>query len=144
MIDEEKMREASERVQEDFDLMIMKAEWSWRKSMSEWTPYLLRKLFGIVTVSSKSARRGVDKEEAKEHCDVVSLLDRYGIKFRKMGDSLTFCCPFHGDKNPSASFSVKKKKWFCHPEGRGGDVFSFVMEMENCSFPEAIDHVSRG
>lgn len=83
-------------------------------------------------------RRGPDAEEVRESVDVEEVVSRYVPKWRRHGDSLTFPCPFHDDSRPSLSFSVEKKLWVCFGCGRKGNVFQFVMRMENCDFPAAL------
>lgn len=46
-------------------------------------------------------------------------------------------CPFHDDTNPSLSVNVETGLWHCFGCGRGGDVFTFIMEAEHCDFSEA-------
>ena len=106
-----------------------------------WTPYYFRTLFRIVTARSGQAVR-VDKETVREGVDVLHLLASLGIEHRVVGGNAVFRCPFHKDGRPSASFSLKKKMWYCYPEGRGGDVFSFYQEITGCSFREAVEKLS--
>ena len=58
------------------------------------------------------------------------------------GSSFKGLCPFHSEKTPS--FTVHRDKQFFHCFGchKGGDVFSFVMEAERVSFPEAVGIVA--
>ena len=48
-------------------------------------------------------------------------------------------CPFHADKHPSMHVNTNKGKWACYVCNKGGDAISFVMEKENCTFPEALN-----
>lgn len=71
-------------------------------------------------------------EEIKEQVLMPDLVRQYGIKIGRNG----MCkCPFHNDKKPSAK--VYKTSLHCFACGWDGDVFSFVMGMENCSFKDA-------
>ena len=47
-------------------------------------------------------------------------------------------CPFHQDKNPSLSINDERGLWHCFGCGKGGDIFSFMMEKKNISFPDAV------
>jgi hypothetical protein len=53
-------------------------------------------------------------------------------------------CPFHRDTNPSFKVDVKNGEfvWHCFPCHKGGDVFNFVMEADECDFPAAVKKVS--
>lgn len=62
-------------------------------------------------------------------CDIVG---RYGLKLNRSG---FICCPFHDDKVPS--MKVYRDKFHCFSCGAHGDVFDFVMRMDDVSFKEA-------
>ena len=61
------------------------------------------------------------------------VLDRYGISIKRNG---MVSCPFHG-KDEHPSMQIFNDGYKCHTCGEYGDIFSFVMRMENCSFKEA-------
>ena len=52
-------------------------------------------------------------------------------------------CPFHDDHNPSLSVNVIHGGWRCHAGCGSGDAFSFVMQLEQCGFPEAMGEILR-
>lgn len=52
------------------------------------------------------------------------------------------CCPFHQEKTPSFSVSPAKGFYKCFGCGKGGNAFTFLMEMEGLNFPEAIQRVA--
>ena len=56
----------------------------------------------------------------------------------KKGNNLWGLCPFHNEKTPSFSVSPDKQIYHCFGCGKGGGVISFIMEMENLSFPDAV------
>jgi len=60
------------------------------------------------------------------------------VRLKKSGQNFTGLCPFHGEKTPSFAVHPVKQIFHCFGCGKGGDVFSFVMEMEKCQFPEAV------
>ena len=72
-----------------------------------------------------------------ERCDIVEVVSRY-VPLTKKGGNLFGLCPFHNEKTPSFSVSPDKQIYHCFGCGKGGGVVSFVMEMENLSFPEAV------
>jgi DNA primase len=83
------------------------------------------------------------KETVKQQADIVRIVGEY-IKLKKAGaQNYAGLCPFQGEK--TASFSVHATRQFYHCFGCGvsGDVFSFVMKIENISFPEAVRMVAQ-
>ena len=60
------------------------------------------------------------------------------MRLKKSGQNFTGLCPFHGEKTPSFAVHPVKQIFHCFGCGKGGDVFTFVMEMEKCPFPEAV------
>ncbi|HIV81110.1 MAG TPA: DNA primase, partial [Candidatus Salinicoccus merdavium] len=71
-------------------------------------------------------------EHIKERTDITELVSGY-IKLEKRGRNYVGLCPFHNEKTPS--FSVSPEKQICHCFGckKGGNVFQFLMEIENIS-----------
>lgn len=76
-------------------------------------------------------------EEIKQKTDIVELISSY-ISLKKAGRNYKALCPFHQEKTPSFMVSPEKQIWHCFGCGRGGDVISFVMEMEGLEFYEAL------
>jgi len=64
------------------------------------------------------------------------------VSLKKKGANWMACCPFHQEKTPSFSVSPSKEIFYCFSCQKGGSVFTFVMEMERVSFPEAIKIVA--
>lgn len=78
------------------------------------------------------------KEEIKQRIDVVDLIQEY-IQMKPAGThAFKAVCPFHTEKTPSFHVSRDKQIWRCFGCGLGGDIFSFVMQMEGIDFPEAM------
>ena len=73
----------------------------------------------------------------KQQADIVRVVGEY-VRLKKSGQNYTGLCPFHGEKTPSFAVHPVKQIFHCFGCGKGGDVFSFVMEMEKCQFPEAV------
>jgi DNA primase len=59
------------------------------------------------------------------------------VQLRKAGTTLKGLCPFHGEKTPSFVVTPGRDTWHCFGCGKGGDIFSFVMERDGLGFPEA-------
>ncbi len=76
-------------------------------------------------------------EEIREKNDIVDVISGY-VKLQKKGSSYFGLCPFHNEKSPSFSVSPGKQMYYCFGCGAGGNVFTFIMEYENYSFPEAL------
>jgi DNA primase len=80
-------------------------------------------------------------DDLKRQADIVRVIQDY-VTLKKKGASWMACCPFHKEKTPSFSVSPAKEIFYCFGCHKGGNVFSFVMEMERVSFPEAIKLVA--
>jgi DNA primase, catalytic core len=76
-------------------------------------------------------------EEIRTRNDIVDVISNY-VRLQKKGSSHFGLCPFHNEKSPSFSVSQSKQMYYCFGCGAGGNVFTFVMEYENYSFPEAL------
>lgn len=76
-------------------------------------------------------------DRIRQQSDIVDVVSQY-VQLRKSGQNHFAHCPFHEDKTPSFSVSEKKQIYHCFSCGRGGNVFSFLQEMEGITFPEAI------
>jgi len=87
------------------------------------------------------AEAGSFAERVKSQADIVRVVGEY-VRLKKSGKNYTGLCPFHGEKTPSFAVHPVKQIFHCFGCGKGGDVFSFVMEMEKCPFPEAVKVVA--
>ena len=76
-------------------------------------------------------------EELRNQADIVRIVADY-VSLKKKGRDWVACCPFHNEKTPSFYVSQGKQIFKCFGCSKGGSVFDFVMEIEGCSFPEAI------
>mgnify|MGYP000979093232 CR=1 FL=1 len=77
-------------------------------------------------------------QELAERNDIVDVVGSYVRLTKKSGSNLFGLCPFHSEKTPSFSVSPDKQIYHCFGCGKGGSVISFIMEIENLSFPEAV------
>lgn len=76
-------------------------------------------------------------EEIKQKLDIVEFIREY-MELTPAGVNFKARCPFHKESTPSFVVSPDKQIWHCFGCGKGGDVFSFLMEMENVDFVEAL------
>jgi DNA primase len=77
----------------------------------------------------------------KSQTDIVRIVGEY-IKLRKAGANWTALCPFHKEKSGSFHLYAAQGNYYCFGCHEHGDVFTFVMKMDNVSFPEAVRAVA--
>jgi DNA primase len=87
------------------------------------------------------AEAGSFAERVKQQADIVRVVGEY-VRLKKTGKDFSGLCPFHQEKSPSFTVSPIKQIFYCFGCGKGGDVFSFVMELEKSAFPDAVRTVA--
>ena len=80
-------------------------------------------------------------EEVRMKNDIVDVVSQY-VKLTRRGSTYFGLCPFHNEKTPSFSVTPSKQMYYCFGCGAGGTVFNFVMEYENYTFGEALQHLA--
>ncbi len=80
-------------------------------------------------------------DDLRRQADIVRVISDY-VSLKKKGANWMACCPFHQEKSPSFSVNPAKDIYYCFGCHKGGSVFSFVMEIEGVSFPEAVKTVA--
>ncbi len=76
-------------------------------------------------------------DEIRTASDIVDVISTY-VSLKKRGKNFLGLCPFHQEKTPSFNVSPEKQMYHCFGCGVGGNVFTFVMELEKVSFIEAV------
>lgn len=79
------------------------------------------------------------KDQVKEATDIVAVIGQY-VALRRRGSNLLGLCPFHTEKTPSFNVNADRQFFHCFGCGKGGDVFTFLMEHEGWSFPETLKY----
>lgn len=74
--------------------------------------------------------------EIRQAVDIADVIGDY-VQLKKQGRNYFGLCPFHGENSPSFSVSPEKQIYHCFGCGAGGNVFSFLMEIDGLSFQEA-------
>jgi DNA primase len=81
-------------------------------------------------------------QSVKQQADIVRIIGDY-VKLRKTGaQNYTGLCPFHKEKTGSFSVNATHNYFYCFGCHEKGDVFTFVMKLENVGFPEAVRTVA--
>jgi DNA primase len=81
-------------------------------------------------------------EEISSRADIVSIVGEY-VQLTRKGNRFWGLCPFHTEKSPSFTVSPEREGFYCFGCQKGGSVFTFLMEMEKVSFPEAVQMLGR-
>ncbi|WP_026674674.1 DNA primase [Alkalihalobacterium bogoriense] len=81
-------------------------------------------------------------EQIRKSSDIVDVIGDY-VQLKKQGKNFSGLCPFHGEKTPSFSVSPDKQLYHCFGCGAGGNVFSFLREIEGYTFIEAVRQLAK-
>lgn len=80
-------------------------------------------------------------DELNRRLDIVELVSQY-VSLKKQGRNFIGLCPFHSEKTPSFSVSPDKQIYYCFGCHAGGNGINFLMQIENLTFPEAIEKLA--
>lgn len=78
-----------------------------------------------------------DIQKVREASDLVALVGER-TRVQQRGREFWACCPLHHEKTPSFKMDPATQLWHCFGCGEGGDVFGFVMKLDDITFPEAV------
>jgi len=80
-------------------------------------------------------------EEVKARANIVDVVSEY-VTLKKTGRNFVGLCPFHREKTPSFTVNPEKQIFYCFGCGEGGNAISFLMKINNMSFPESVRHLA--
>ncbi|GAF11986.1 LOW QUALITY PROTEIN: DNA primase [Bacillus sp. JCM 19045] len=80
--------------------------------------------------------------EVRDASDIVEVIGEY-VQLKKQGRQYGGLCPFHDEKSPSFSVSEEKQVYHCFGCGAGGNVFTFLQELEGWSFSKTVTHLAK-
>lgn len=83
-----------------------------------------------------ASRASADLDEIRARSDIVEVVSQY-VALKRTGKNFKGLCPFHAEKTPSFTVNPSLQRWRCFGCGQYGDVFDFVMRIENVTFLEA-------
>ena len=81
------------------------------------------------------------KEEIRTANDIVDVISQY-VTLKRSGRNFFGLCPFHKEKSPSFSVSADRQYFHCFGCHKGGDVFTFISEIERISFKESLEFLA--
>ena len=82
-------------------------------------------------------------EELAARNDIADVVSGYVRLTKRTGANQFGLCPFHSEKTPSFSVNTERQIYHCFGCGKGGSVINFIMEIENLSFPDAVQFLAR-
>lgn len=94
----------------------------------------------VMNVSSRVPEEVIEK--IRSSADIVDIVGEY-VQLTKRGRNWFGLCPFHGESTPSFSVTSDKQIFHCFGCGAGGNVITFLMDIENLSFQEALSRLGQ-
>jgi DNA primase len=85
---------------------------------------------------SVASRARADLDEIRARSDIVEVISQY-VALKRTGKNFKGLCPFHAEKTPSFTVNPELQRWRCFGCGQYGDVFDFLMRIENVTFIDA-------
>ena len=82
------------------------------------------------------------KEEIRSRLNIEDVIGEY-VQLKRAGRNFKGLSPFSGEKSPSFFVSPEKHIWHDFSSNKGGDVFSFVMEVEGMDFRQSLEHLAK-
>lgn len=82
------------------------------------------------------------KEKIRSSVRIEDVISKY-TKLEKSGSNYKALCPFHSEDTPSFYVYAKEQRYYCFGCHKSGDVFNFLMEKKQISFPDALREAAR-
>jgi len=82
-----------------------------------------------------------DIETVRERARIEDVIGEH-VTLRRTGADLVGLCPFHDEKTPSMHVTPSRGFYYCFGCGVGGNVFDFIMRIDNLSFAEAVQQLA--
>ncbi len=80
-------------------------------------------------------------DNLREQSDIVEVIGQY-VELRRRGQNWVGLCPFHTEKTPSFTVTPSKDMFKCFGCGKGGDIYSFMMDHQQLSFGQAVEQLA--
>src|SRR3954449_10413833 len=80
-------------------------------------------------------------DEIRARLPISAVVGRR-VKLKKQGREWRGLSPFNAEKTPSFYVNDQKQFYHCFSSGKHGDIFTFLMETEGVSFPEAVERLA--
>jgi len=80
--------------------------------------------------------------EIKYRTNIEQLIGEY-VQLKKRGTTLVGLCPFHSEKTPSFTVWPQKSSYYCFGCAAGGDAITFIRQVENLEYPEALEFLAK-
>lgn len=81
-------------------------------------------------------------DDLRNRVDIVDIIKEY-VPLKKQGQNYKGLCPFHSEKTPSFVVSPHKQIYHCFGCGKGGNVYTFLMDRGGLSFLDAVAHLAQ-
>ena len=82
-----------------------------------------------------------DIERLRSTVSIVDTVQQY-VALKRVGRNWVGLCPFHAEKSGSFNVTEERGRYKCFGCDKGGDVFTFIQEIEHLDFPGAIEHLA--
>ncbi len=87
---------------------------------------------------------GIEDEDIERLRSAVSIVDtvQQYVALKRTGRNWVGLCPFHAEKSGSFNVTEERGRYKCFGCDKGGDVFTFIQEIEHLDFPGAVEHIA--